>query len=479
MRVRESYSLYQRKTPAGVVFYYQVYDEAGKRLCGHSTGKTTKTAAREFCNQLLKAGKLLPEKEPVPTFGEFSQGWWDFETCRYTKSRNARNSLTQRYLDTASYNLKQYILPYFEKSRIDLITDVMIDNWLLALVGKGLKKSTANNAYNIFRTMLTYAHRKLRLIPSNPFDLVEKLGSDKNQDDGDDEYQEDMTILTPEEVKLLFPENWETVWSKKLYYVLNMLAACTGMRIGELLGLKAKYVCNGYIYVRKQFDSLGYRNVKTKRPRYITIPAGVEDELRELIAKNGDGFIFVWRPNAPQPISRACVTIEYHRALEKAGIARDVQRKRNLHMHGWRHFFNTFLLTENITDDKVMAMTGHLNKKTKERYTHFDGSKFTDVRAAQEKMLDQKPGMPVPAPLATPTSVGKFPAQIPAPGSMQDGAVNIQVLNVVVPSETGEIGDPMVWLERVDFSAIAEVVNRKKWEECKERNVTENSAGAV
>jgi hypothetical protein len=45
-----------------VVFYYQVYDGQGKRLCGHSTGKTTKTAAREFCNQLLKAGKLMPEK---------------------------------------------------------------------------------------------------------------------------------------------------------------------------------------------------------------------------------------------------------------------------------------------------------------------------------------------------------------------------------------------------------------------------------
>ncbi|MFP3041237.1 site-specific integrase [Treponema primitia] len=458
MRVRESYSLYQRKTPAGVVFYYQVYDEAGKRLCGHSTGKTTKTAAREFCNQLLKAGKLLPEKDPAPTFGGFSEGWWDFETCRYTKSRNARNALTQRYLDTASYTLKRYILPYFEKSRIDLITDTMIDNWLLSLLDKGLKKSSANNAYNIFRTMLTYAHRKLRLIPINPFDVVQKLGADKKEDDDEDgENQETMCILSPEEVKRLFPENWETVWSKKLYYVLNKLAACTGMRLGELLGLKAKYVYNGYIYVRKQFDSLGYRNVKTKKPRYIPIPKGVEDDLRELIAKNGDEFIFVLEPNAPQPVSRASVTIEYHKALGKIGIDREVQRKRGLHMHGWRHFFNTFLLMENITDDKVMALTGHVTKGMKERYTHFDGSKFTDVKALQEKMIDQKPEVPVQA-------------QIPGPIPLSGGAVNIQMLNVVVPSS--ETGDPMAWLERVDFSIIADVVNGKR----RERDVTENSA---
>ncbi|GHV93112.1 hypothetical protein AGMMS50268_36150 [Spirochaetia bacterium] len=451
MRIRESYSLYHRKTAAGLVYYYQAYDEDGRRLCGHSTGKMTLSAAREYCNQLLKAGKLIPEKEQKPTFGEFARGWWDFETCQYTKSRNARNTLTQRYVNDAAYTVKKYIKPYFEKTRIDLITDTMIDNWLLSLLDLGLKKSTANNAYNIFRTMLTYACRKLRLIPSNPFDVVQKLGSDKNPDEENDEDEIDlgkMSVLTLEELRLLFPENWEDVWTKKLYYVLNKLAACTGMRLGELLGLKARYVCNGYVYVRKQFDSLGYRNVKTKKPRYIPIPRGVEDDLRELIAQNGEGFVFVLRPHAAQPVSRASVTIEYHRALEKIGIPREVQSKRGLHMHSWRHFFNAFLLMENITDDKVMALTGHSTKQMKERYTHFDGSKFTDVKALQEKMIDRKPEGLEPA-----------PAQIPGQLSASGGAVTIQVLNVVAPSDTG---DPMVWLERVDFSAIADVVNGRK-----------------
>jgi integrase len=241
MRIRESYSLYQRKTPTGVVFYYQVYDADGKRLCGHSTGQTTKTAAREFCNQLMKAGKFMPEKEQMPTFGAFAEGWWNFDTCRYTKSRNARNTLTQKYLNGSAYTLKKYILPHFAKVQLDQITDTLIDDWLLALVDSGLMRSSANNAYNVFRTMLTYAHRKLRLIPSNPFDLVQRLGADEKKDTEDEDGGEEaMTILTPEEVKLLFPENWEAIWTKKIYYVLNKLAACTGMRLGELLGLKSK-----------------------------------------------------------------------------------------------------------------------------------------------------------------------------------------------------------------------------------------------
>jgi integrase len=57
-------------------------------------------------------------------------------------------------------------------------------------------------------------------------------------------------------------------------------------------------------------------------------------------------------------------------------------------MHGWRHFFKTRLLSANVADSKVMSLTGHASKKMKERYTHFDTAKFTEVIGVREKLLD-------------------------------------------------------------------------------------------
>ncbi|MDR2510356.1 MAG: integrase, partial [Spirochaetaceae bacterium] len=83
MRAKQAFSLYCRKLSSGkTVWYYQTYDEDGLRTAGKSTGKSTKTAAREYCNALMRAGKLLPSAQfDIPTFREFAAGWWEYETC--------------------------------------------------------------------------------------------------------------------------------------------------------------------------------------------------------------------------------------------------------------------------------------------------------------------------------------------------------------------------------------------------------------
>jgi hypothetical protein len=68
MRLKESFTLYPRVLGSGKkVFYYRTYDKKGRRVGGFSTGLSTKTAAREFCNGLLKSGTLIPKRFAVPT----------------------------------------------------------------------------------------------------------------------------------------------------------------------------------------------------------------------------------------------------------------------------------------------------------------------------------------------------------------------------------------------------------------------------
>jgi hypothetical protein len=37
-----------------------------------------------------------------------------------------------------------------------------------------------------------------------------------------------------------------------------------------------------------------------------------------------------------------------------------------------------------------MAVTGHVTKKMKEHYTHFDTSSFVEVMAAQQKLMEHR-----------------------------------------------------------------------------------------
>ncbi|MDR2865103.1 MAG: tyrosine-type recombinase/integrase, partial [Spirochaetaceae bacterium] len=366
------------------MFYYRAYSEDGNRQCGHSTGMTTKSEAREYCYGLMREGKLLSIKKEkpvtIPTFEEYAKGWWDFDTCPYLNKRKSRRSISKSYARQAQRVTSLYLITEFGKRAIDKITTFEVDKWLSSFREKGLSNNTANLAFKILKLMLGEA-KLSGVIKSNPCEPVKLLPANQKQID----------ILTPEEVKAIFPADWRTVWSDEYIYILNKLAACSGMRFGELLGLKGEYLYDGYINVCAQFSVYGYGDVKTHKPRNIPIPKVVEADLNRLKQKNGNGFLFS-KDGGNKPISRPVAYKGFFKALEKIGIDKDAREKRHLSMHGWRHFFNTTMLMANVSDTKVMSMTGHSSVQMKEHYTHFDTTKFSEVVAVQENLLcENKP----------------------------------------------------------------------------------------
>jgi integrase len=407
MRIRESYGLYLRHLPSGRgIYYYRTYDLRGKRTCGHSTGETTRTAAREYCNRLLREDRLLgfadpvsdrPGKAPVPRFKDFALGFWDFQTSAYLKSRRGRRPISRGYAAQGEYVVRTHLLSVFGDKRLDTITIHDVDTWLSNFTdreyGKGkdlrhYKRNTANLAFKILRIMLNYAVKQ-KLIETNPCLGVEVLcASDERK----------IEILSPEEVAKLFPIDWETVWDERVFYALNKLAACTGMRHGELLGLRGEFVYETHLDVRAQYNRYGYQDVKTHRPRCIPIPPGLWKDLEPLLRKNGGGYLFS-RDGGRTPVSRKCVYRALYQALERIGIDGEERRRRNLSVHGWRHFLNTTLLMANIPDAKVMSVTGHAAKKTKERYTHFDNTKMTDVIMVQANLFSPESAAAPPCPV--------------------------------------------------------------------------------
>ena len=381
MRVKAIFSVYGRNLPSGKkVFYYQCYDKEGKRQFAKSTGLTKKTEAMAYCMKLYKEGLLIPEQK-APTFAEFCDGWWDIDTCRYLKWRQLHDPLSQGTILIYKYNFEKHIKEYFSKFKLDEINPTVIEDWLLSMIAKGLKPSSVNIQYKTLRIMIGEAAR-LKIVKTNPCKEVKEIKGEEFK----------RQILTVEEARKLFTPDWPTVWKSEIVYKAHLLAACTGLRSGELLGLKGEHVFNDYIYITGQYTRKEYiPNTKDKHNRNIPIPSQMRMELAELLQANGKGYVFS-EDGGKTPIAVERLNRQFDRALEKIGISNDERVKRNLSFHAWRHFFNTLLLSYNVGHKKVQAVTGHRTNKMTDHYTHFDTKKFSDIRDVQVELLTgQKP----------------------------------------------------------------------------------------
>ena len=389
MRVKEAFSLFPRKLRSGrVVFYYQCYDEMGNRSSGLSTGQTTKTTARAYCMRLYREGSLFPVKKRIPTFEEFAMGWWDWETCEYLKNQKGRKDITKSYADSCKAMVRNQILPFFGETPLDRISSEDINQWLLGFkerifineegkeIIKSYKNTYANTVFGTLWLMLNEAVNR-KIIKTNPAAPVKKLKNDRKT----------IEIITNAEVKLLFPLNWKSIWGNdRISYLGNKLAACTGMRAGEIMGLRGEYVYEEHIHVCAQYDDYGYRPTKTKEKRNIPVAPIVLDDLRQLAMENNNGYLFSLNSGVT-PVSRKLLYNKFHRALNNIGIDKKEIMRRGLSIHSWRHFFNTTLQMANVALSKVQSITGHKSDRMTELYTHFDAKEFAEVREVQEALL--------------------------------------------------------------------------------------------
>ena len=378
MKIRNDFTLFYRVVPSGKrVVYYYAYDENGRRLHGRSTGETTMTAARVKCNRLFKAGDLVPKKDYVPTFAEYAKGWWDWDVCEYLRKRRKRHALTRGYADVSKKYLENVILPYFGKMKMDEITSGDVERFLDYMTGeKKYKHATANRYYGTLQTMLNEAVCR-GVIAKNPAEHINKLRVGKKA----------IRIVTGLEFKKLFIGDWQRVWGDcPIGYTANKLAAVTGMRIGEVLGLKGCYVFDEHIYVCKQYDNYGYRDTKTKDTKNIPLPALMIEELKELKKINGEGFVFSSNGGA-KPVAKVTLMRYLKSALQKIGVSKDEIKERQLCFHGWRHFFNTELLKGGLTIPQAQAITGHKSERMTELYNHFDPCEFLKAREIQDELL--------------------------------------------------------------------------------------------
>jgi len=170
-----------------------------------------------------------------------------------------------------------------------------------------------------------------------------------------------------------------------MYKVLFAVAAGTGMRAGELFGLKVEDVdfANSLIHVRRSVWEGSEQSPKTKNAyRKVGIDAGLVQMLRGYLGERKTGFVFQSLNGTPL---REGNTVKRHLwpVLNQLGISR-------CGLHAFRHGRVSFLVEHSVPLPTIRAWIGHGCDKMVEHYTHSRAEFHASVLEKLPTMVDHR-----------------------------------------------------------------------------------------
>ncbi len=367
--MRQDFTLYKR----GKIWYGSVpaYDFSEKRI-RFSTKCTTRVEAFRFCQEKIAAKTVKGMR-----FREAAATWWGPE-CPYTREslRNGKE-LGRNYLDTARSVLDRYLMPAFGPYRVSEITVGMIEDWKFSLVeDRKLSRKSVNNYLTILSVMFDYWWRRGE-IPENPCKKVRRMRKETNP----------RGVLTMEEAHKVL--TLPALWDNPVAYLANVLAASTGMRVGEIQALRACDILPDKIVVRHSWVER-YRILKATKTGIVReIP--IDGRLRAALLSGKEGEDFIFTGLGDRPLYASCIRNNLRRALDRAGVSLEQQRERNICFHSWRHWLNSRLRAEGVPDVVTREITGHVTEEMTEHYTHITAEDSVGLLSIQARFMPRSP----------------------------------------------------------------------------------------
>ena len=362
MRVTEPYTIFLRTLPSGKqVYYYQFRYEDGRRSTPKTTGCDTMAKARRYCQMLYNSGKL--DTAPDMRFRDFAAGFFDPDGafCKW-KAVNG-NPLKPETARRYNTSLLKHLMPFFSERHMKDITRDVCKKWVIWANERWSPKSV-NNAQGVLNLILQTAVEK-DIITRNP---LYKLGFRKIP-------RKTCDMLTEAELNSLYCIGWPTESHRQMF----LLAAITGMRIGEIVALKKTDIKDGYLDVHADFsDRFGLQETtKTSMSRYVPFPSGFEfpeSKCEWVFSKDGIS-----------PIKGHSVYNALTRRCEEIGID---TKARGITVHSLRNFFISHMQKNNVPEPKIRAVVGHADTTMTDLYTYWTPDMFPEVYEAQLKLFN-------------------------------------------------------------------------------------------
>jgi len=330
----------------------------GKPIYKNVLGKTQAEVKEKLKRAIEETRGLDIVKAGQYTLGQWMDVWFE----NYAKLK-VRPSSHQTYKGYINNHIKPYVgsIPLSKLTSLDLqklykmlLTEGRIDRIESKNQPKGLSAKTVRNINQIISSALNLA-KEQKLLASNPAEACALPRVEHRE----------MKTLPVEQLTSFLREAKET-GVYEMYYI----ELATGLRRGELLGLKWQDIdmVNGTIRVQRQVARIDGEIVeaplKTKNSyRTVSIGADAIEVLKEQKKKVGDSEYVFPSPNGG-PISPDSVLNMLHRVLERAGLPK-------IRFHDLRHTFATLALQNGVDIKTVSGMLGHFSAGfTLDTYAH-------------------------------------------------------------------------------------------------------------
>ena len=260
-------------------------------------------------------------------------------------------NLQPKTVDSYKYIVESHIKPEIGHIKLLQLHPEQLQSLYNKKLDEGLSKRTVQYIHSVTRRALNLA-LKWGYIYRNPTDLVSPPTPKKKAP---------ITLSEGEIVKFL-----ESVKYHR-WYPIYVLAVGTGMREGEILGLRWEDVDleNGVIsvtntvYTIRGKTYIGEPKSENSR-RTIALPEYALDVLNTL--ESGSGLIFT--TSSGKPVSQRNLLRHFQQNLKKAGLPK-------VTFHSLRHFHASYLLKSNVHPKIVQERLGHSTiGLTMDTYSH-------------------------------------------------------------------------------------------------------------
>jgi integrase len=257
--------------------------------------------------------------------------------------------------------LNAHLLPAFGPMRIEDITEREIERWRAGITGSRAARPLLSNKTKNHQLVLLHAifRRAVKVygLRRNPLVNVDRYRVHASGD---------IEVFSPEEI-------WALVRaaSSEMDGAIFLTAAFTGLRRGELLGLRWRDIDfeASTVRVRASYAAGKLTTPKSGKVRAVPMAPDVASALARIGQRvrftGEDDFVFAG--DAGLPVNGDALSSRYERALHTAGL-------RRLRFHDLRHTFGTRMIRE-ADIRRVQEWMGHADIQTTMKYLHYESRK--------------------------------------------------------------------------------------------------------